>query len=379
MPDSVSPLAPTGFPALAPIAGVRLATAQCGIRYPGRRDLMVAVLAPGSRVAGVFTRSLTPGAPVDWCRQCLPHGKARAIVVNSGNANVFTGRKGRRAVEETAKTAARLLGCPAREIYVCSTGVIGEPLPAEKIVAALPEALAGSDEARWAEAAQAIMTTDTFAKGATATALIDGARVTLNGIAKGSGMIAPDMGDDVGLCLHRRGLAGAGPAGALEAGERALLQLDHGRWRHFHQRHAAAHRDRRGKACAHRRGQRSPAQGFPPRARRGHGFDWRSRSCATARGRRNSSPSTSPARPRRRRRGGSASPSATRPWSRPRSPRATPIGAASSWRLAKPARRPTATGSRSRWAASPSPSAASPRRAMTRRRWRATWPAATSR
>jgi glutamate N-acetyltransferase/amino-acid N-acetyltransferase len=194
MPDSVSPLAPTGFPDLAPIAGVRLATAQCGIRYPGRRDLMVAVLAPGSRVAGVFTRSLTPGAPVDWCRQCLPHGKARAIVVNSGNANVFTGRKGRRAVEETAKIAARLLGCPAREIYVSSTGVIGEALPAEKIIANLPEAIAAADEARWAEAAQAIMTTDTFAKGATATALIDGARVTLNGIAKGSGMIAPDMG-----------------------------------------------------------------------------------------------------------------------------------------------------------------------------------------
>ncbi len=190
-----SPLAPAAFPELPPIAGVRLATAHCGIRYRGRRDLMIAVLDPGTTVAGVFTRSLTPGAPVDWCRAALPRGKARAIVVNSGNSNVFTGRAGRKVVEDTAKTMAAVVGCHPREIYIASTGVIGEPPPGEKIVSALaPTAKElAATSAAWGEAAQAIMTTDTFAKGATATAEIDGATVTINGFAKGSGMIAPDM------------------------------------------------------------------------------------------------------------------------------------------------------------------------------------------
>jgi glutamate N-acetyltransferase / amino-acid N-acetyltransferase len=190
-----SPLAPERFPELPPIAGVRLATAHCGIRYKGRRDLMVALLDPGTTVAGVFTRSLTPGAPVDWCRAALPRGKARAIVVNSGNSNVFTGRAGRDIVAETAKTAASLIGCHPREVYIASTGVIGEPPPGEKIIGALPatvKAVAASSTA-WAEAAQAIMTTDTFAKGATRTVEIDGVTVTISGFAKGSGMIAPDM------------------------------------------------------------------------------------------------------------------------------------------------------------------------------------------
>ena len=193
MNGAVSPLAPERFPDLPPLAGVRLGSARCGIRYLDRRDLMVAVLAPGSAIAGVFTRSLTPGAPIDWCRANLPHGQARAIIVNSGNANVFTGRAGRRTVEETAAAAARHLGCAPQEIFLSSTGVIGETLAAEKIVAALPAALDGAEAAQWHDAAEAIMTTDTFPKGATASATIDGARVTINGIAKGSGMIAPDM------------------------------------------------------------------------------------------------------------------------------------------------------------------------------------------
>ena len=194
MPDAISPLAPAKFPALAPLAGVTLATAHCGIRYRGRRDLMVALLDPGSTIAGVFTRSLTPGAPIDWCRKCLPAGKARAIIVNSGNANVFTGRAGRKTVEETAAAMAKLLGCPQRSVFVSSTGVIGEMMGSEKIVAALPAVVAAARADGWGEAAQAIMTTDTFAKGATATALIGGVPVTINGIAKGSGMIAPNMG-----------------------------------------------------------------------------------------------------------------------------------------------------------------------------------------
>ncbi len=193
MADNISPLAPEHFPDMPVIAGVTLATAHCGIRYKGRTDLMVALLDAGTTVAGVFTRSLTPGAPVDWCRRALPRGKARAVVVNSGIANVFTGRDGMRVVEETAKAAARLLGCNPREVYISSTGVIGEKLPGEKIVSALPDAITAASPAAWSDAAKAIMTTDTFAKGATRTATIDGVPVAINGFAKGSGMIAPDM------------------------------------------------------------------------------------------------------------------------------------------------------------------------------------------
>ena len=190
---AVSPLAPGGFPALLPISGVRLAAFAAGIRYAGRNDLMLVELAPGSTVAGVFTQSTMPGQPVIWCRECLPHGKVRAIVVNSGNANVFTGRAGRQVVEGTAATAARLFGCDPREVYIASTGVIGEPPPADRISAALPSVVGLLDAAAWQPAARAIMTTDTFPKGATATAAIDGVAVRINGFAKGSGMIAPDM------------------------------------------------------------------------------------------------------------------------------------------------------------------------------------------
>jgi glutamate N-acetyltransferase/amino-acid N-acetyltransferase len=188
-----SPLAPTQVPRLPPIAGVSLAGAECGIRYRGRRDLMVAVLAPKTTVAGVFTRSLTAGAPVEWCRAALTRGKARALVVNSGNANVFTGRAGREVVAATAKTVANILGCHPREVFIASTGVIGEPPPAEKIVSALAPALGTVSPAGWDAAAQAIMTTDTFPKLATRQAAIDGVPVTISGFAKGSGMIAPDM------------------------------------------------------------------------------------------------------------------------------------------------------------------------------------------
>ena len=190
---AVSPLAPAGFPQLAPIAGVRLAAFACGIRYTGRYDLMLAELAPGSAIAGVFTRSLTAGAPVVWCRECLAGGKVRAIVANSGNSNTFTGRVGNEVVEATATTAARLLECDPRQVFISSTGVIGEPPPADKIVGALPQIVPALSAEGWEVAARAILTTDTFPKGATATAAIDGVEVRLNGFAKGSGMIAPDM------------------------------------------------------------------------------------------------------------------------------------------------------------------------------------------
>ena len=191
----VSPLAPNAVPELPPLPGVRIATAQAGIRYSGRTDVLYVALEAGTQAAGVFTRSKCPSAPVDWCREALAEGSARALVVNSGNANAFTGRLGREAVARTVEIAAQAAGCGHREVYVASTGVIGEPLPAERFegVLAACAARATDGSAAWAEAARAIMTTDTFPKLATRTATIDGVTVTLNGIAKGAGMIAPDM------------------------------------------------------------------------------------------------------------------------------------------------------------------------------------------
>jgi glutamate N-acetyltransferase/amino-acid N-acetyltransferase len=188
-----SPLAPSRFPVLPPIDGVRLSAGACGLRYKGRSDLMLAELAENTRIAGVFTRSLAAAAPIDWCRKALKGGRVRAIVVNSGNANAFTGRVGDAAVRDTVEAAAARFKCPQNQIFVSSTGVIGEPLPVDRLVTALPGLQKALDDAAWRAAADAIMTTDTFAKGATRTALIDGVTVTINGIAKGSGMIAPDM------------------------------------------------------------------------------------------------------------------------------------------------------------------------------------------
>ena len=195
---SVSPLAPASFPDMVPIAGVRLASYAAGIRYAGRDDMMLAELAPGSTIAGVLTKSLTFGPPVGWCRECLPGGKVRAIVVNSGNANVFTGRVGNEAVRATAAAAAKLLTCDAKEVFISSTGVIGEPPPVERITGALPEIAKKLTAQAWEPAARAIMTTDTFPKGATAIAKIDGTEVRLNGFCKGSGMIGPDMATMLG-------------------------------------------------------------------------------------------------------------------------------------------------------------------------------------
>ncbi|TMJ65362.1 MAG: bifunctional ornithine acetyltransferase/N-acetylglutamate synthase [Alphaproteobacteria bacterium] len=198
----ISPLAPERFPELAPIAGVRLAAFACGIRYTGRDDLMLAELAPDSAIAGVFTRSLTAGAPVVWCRDCLSGGKARGIVVNSGNSNTFTGRAGREVVEATAAATARLLGCDPKQVFISSTGVIGEPPAAEKIIAALPQVMPLLSAESWESAARAIMTTDTFPKGATATANIDGVEVRLNGFATVDGDTSTS--DTVLLCATQQ-------------------------------------------------------------------------------------------------------------------------------------------------------------------------------
>jgi glutamate N-acetyltransferase/amino-acid N-acetyltransferase len=191
-PLPVSPLAQP-MPELPPVAGVSLGVIAAGIRYKGRADLTMMEFAPGTTVAGVFTRNRCPGAPVDWCRAALKAGKARALVVNAGNANVFTGKAGRDATAATAEAAAALVGCKPREVFLASTGVIGETLPHERLTAALPALHAALAPERWPDAARGIMTTDTFPKAALRTATIGDATVTIAGIAKGSGMIAPDM------------------------------------------------------------------------------------------------------------------------------------------------------------------------------------------
>ena len=192
MTSSVSPLA-VALPALPPLAGVRLNAAEVGIRYKGRTDVVMMEVPSGSTAAGVFTSNKCPGAPVDWCRAALGGGKARLVVVNAGNANVFTGKAGRDACVATAAAAGKLAGCPPKQVFVASTGVIGEVLPHEKLIAGLPALHDGLTEDGWEAAARGIMTTDTFPKAATRVAKIGDAEVRITGIAKGSGMIAPDM------------------------------------------------------------------------------------------------------------------------------------------------------------------------------------------
>lgn len=191
--NTKSPLAPKRVAKLPPIAGVRLATGEAGIRYKNRDDVLLATFVPGTQVAGLFTQSKTASAPVEWCRMRLAHRAARALVVNSGNANAFTGWAGALSVGKVTESAAAAVGCSDGEVFVASTGVIGERLPAEKIAHILPNLAERATPNRWRDAAEAIMTTDTYPKLATAAATIDGRRVTINGIAKGSGMIAPDM------------------------------------------------------------------------------------------------------------------------------------------------------------------------------------------
>ncbi len=188
-----SPLASAQFPEMAPVRGVRMAATACGLRYRDRTDLMLATFDPGTAVAGVFTRSTTASAPVDWCREIIDQGRARALVVNSGNANAFTGAAGALSVRQTVDATAALVGCAGQEVYVASTGVIGEPLDAAKIVDSLHDLKKSQREDAWREAAAAIMTTDTFPKGASRSALLGDRTVTISGVAKGSGMIAPNM------------------------------------------------------------------------------------------------------------------------------------------------------------------------------------------
>ena len=192
---AVSPLAPESFPVMAPVAGVRFASAEAHVRYPNRRDVMLVHLAPGTAVAGVFTTSATRSAPVRDCEDKLggDASSGAAILVNSGNSNAFTGRAGEEAVAGLTARVAEVLDLPATRVFTASTGVIGEPLPYERIAAKLPDLAAALTEDGIEGAARAIMTTDTFPKAAMAEVEVDGGQVRIAGIAKGSGMIAPDM------------------------------------------------------------------------------------------------------------------------------------------------------------------------------------------
>ena len=193
MAHPVSPLAPKSYPDMPEIAGVRFATAEAGIKYKNRTDVLLCAFDEGTVVAGVLTRSKCPSAAVDWCRERLGGGMARGLLVNSGNANAFTGLKGRTSVAASAAYAAEALGCTTDEIFLASTGVIGEPLDPLKFGAVTKDMSGRLAGAPWMEPAKAIMTTDTFPKLATATVEFDGVPVSISGIAKGSGMIAPDM------------------------------------------------------------------------------------------------------------------------------------------------------------------------------------------
>jgi glutamate N-acetyltransferase/amino-acid N-acetyltransferase len=196
---TISPFAPQPLPRLPSIGGVRFAACAAGIRYPNRTDLMLALFDPGTSVAGVLTKSKTASAAVEWCKAHLAQCMARALVVNSGNANAFTGLRGREAVRLTAEAAAEAAGCLTADVYIASTGVIGEPLDPNKFTGLLGDLAARAEPDGFEAAARAIMTTDTYPKVATRAAEIGGVKVTINGIAKGAGMIAPDMATMLGF------------------------------------------------------------------------------------------------------------------------------------------------------------------------------------
>jgi glutamate N-acetyltransferase/amino-acid N-acetyltransferase len=199
------------------IAGVTLATGAAGIKYAGRTDVLLALFDKGTTVAGVLTRSKCPSAPVDWCRARLKRGTARALVVNSGNANAFTGKTGRDAAQFTAKLAAKAAACAQDDVYLASTGVIGEPLKATAFAGVMDSLVTGAKPDHWLAAAKAIMTTDTFPKVATATAKLGRATVTINGFAKGAGMIAPDMATMLAFVFTDAPLSAGALSGLLKA------------------------------------------------------------------------------------------------------------------------------------------------------------------
>lgn len=190
---SISPLAPTSLPTMPPIEGVKLATAACGLKYTGRDDVLLVEMIEGTTVAGALTQSKTASANIDWARKILPSGKARVLLVNAGNANAFNGAHGEESVERIVKYSVETFGCRAAQVYPCATGVIGEALPDNKITDAFVSLKKKLKPTGYEAAAHAIKTTDTFAKYTTRKTTIGDTDITINGIAKGSGMIAPNM------------------------------------------------------------------------------------------------------------------------------------------------------------------------------------------
>ncbi|MBL4639094.1 MAG: bifunctional glutamate N-acetyltransferase/amino-acid acetyltransferase ArgJ [Kordiimonadaceae bacterium] len=186
---------------MSPVAGVEFGAVAAGLKYKGRPDLFMAVFPKGTAAAGVFTKSKMPAAPVDWSKAALGEtgGRIRCLLVNAGNANAFTGSKGKKAAEKSAKIAADVVGCAPEEVVLASTGVIGEPLNVSSFKKYLPRIYAGLSGALWKDAATATSTTDTFPKGCSKVADIAGRPITITGIAKGSGMIAPDMATMLGF------------------------------------------------------------------------------------------------------------------------------------------------------------------------------------
>ncbi|MCH8684370.1 bifunctional glutamate N-acetyltransferase/amino-acid acetyltransferase ArgJ [Pedomonas mirosovicensis] len=213
---AVSPLAPARFPDLLPVTGVRFGMTYAGIRYkPGRNDLLVALFPEGTTLAGVYTKSLTASPAVHWCRNALQaaKGHARALIVTAGNSTAGTGADGDRACRAIAEGLAGHLGCAPEEVQFSATGVIGEPFPASKLIQALPAALESAEANVWEAAARAIMTTDTYPKGTSQTAVIDGVAVNISGFVKGSGMIQPNMATMLGYLFTDARL----PADVLDA------------------------------------------------------------------------------------------------------------------------------------------------------------------
>lgn len=218
MSTTVSPLAPKEVPAMPAIEGVRLATASAGIRYKGRTDVLLALLDEGTSVAGVFTTSKCASAPVEWCQARVKKGRARALVVNSGNANAFTGKTGKKSTAMTAAIAVKTVKCKQDEIFLASTGVIGEPLDATKFAGVMDGLAQRAAPDAWLDAAKAIMTTDTFPKVATARVKLGSTFVTINGMAKGAGMIAPDMATMLSFVFTDAPISGAALQALLKAG-----------------------------------------------------------------------------------------------------------------------------------------------------------------
>ena len=249
-----SPLAPAAFPPVASVAGVEIAGIASGLkRKKGAKDLMVARLAPGTAVAGVLTRSRCPSAPVDWCRGALSRGRARALVVNSGNANAFTGQAGADVVNETVTAAAKSFGCPRRQVLVASTGVIGVKVDAGHISGQLPAATARLSPNGWRDAAEAIRTTDTYAKAEQRKDADRRCRGDDLGHRQGLGHDRAGYGNHAGFLVHRRPHSGAGAEPTSGARGRSVVKLHHRGQRYLDLGYGVAVRYRQGPATRENR------------------------------------------------------------------------------------------------------------------------------